>query len=264
MPNLPYKTLTINGTIYEVSKAVVTFVNLTYVGLEDGNIKFSSDLPFDQALADFKAGKSLMVHTDYLSVFGDIQITESLDGTKLEGVGNSMSELVGYQFYPYFNEQTQQYDYNTWICARSYFSGTNVTVTPVLTSGTKIATVDVDGVETDLYAPAGGGGGSVKELEIYCSQWNSGSDPGARDYQSSDYSSWAGLIAGIKAGDTVFAKILDYDSHQEQAYIRLDNVVTAWGTSKIYFTAYAGNGPTTYVYYLAEDHGSSWVMLQKA
>lgn len=264
MPNLPFKTISINGTTYEVSKAVVTFANLTFAGTEGSNIKFTSDLAFNQALLDFKAGKSIMVHTDYMTMFGDVQIVESFDGNSLSGVGYAPAELTGYKFYPYFDEQTQQYDYTTWVCARNNFDVRNVTVTPVISTGTKIATVDVDGVETDLYAPAGGGGGSVKVLEIYCYNWNSGSDPGARDYQSADYSSFAGLIAGIKAGDTVFVKILDYDNHNELAYIRLDNIVTAWGTSKIYFTAYAGNGPTTYVYYLAEDHGSSWVMLQKA
>lgn len=262
MPNLPYKTLTINGTIYEVSKAVVTFVNLTYVGLEDGNIKFSSDLAFNQALADFKAGKSIMVHTDYLAMFGDIQITESLDGTKLEGVGNLSGQLVGYKFYPYFNEQTQQYDYNTWVCARSYFSGTSVTVTPVLTSGTKIATVDVDGVETDLYAPAGGGGGgSAKVLEFSCMNWNSGGDPGARLFNCSDYSSWNQFIAGIKAGDAVFIKILDFNSQQELAYIRLDNIVVLGNVSKVFFTAYSGLSSQTYQYKLENSYGSDWATL---
>ena len=38
-------------------------------------------------------------------------------------------------------------------------SGSEVSVTQVLSSGTKIATVTVDGNDTDLYAPAGGGGG---------------------------------------------------------------------------------------------------------
>lgn len=267
MPTLPFKTITVNGQKYEVSKAVVTFANLTFVSQTDGVLKFTSDLDFDQALIDFKAGKSLMVHTDYMAMFGDVQITESLDGTKLQGVGNLSGQLVGYNFYPYYDEQTQQYDYSIWMCAREYYTSGgvgSVTVTPVISTGTKIATVDVDGTTTDLYAPAGGGGGSVKELEIYCSNWNSGSDPGARDYQSADYSSFAGLIAGIKAGDTVFVKILDYDNHNELAYIRVDNIVTAWGTSKIYFTAYSGTGPTTYVYYLEEDHGSSWVRLGKA
>lgn len=269
MPTLPFKTISVNGQKYEVSKAVVTFANLTFVSQSAGVLKFTSDLDFDQALIDFKAGKSLMVHTDYLSMFGDVQITESLDGTKLQGVGYAPGQLVGYQFYPYYDEQTQAYDYSIWMCSRNYYDNTNstvgsVTVTPVISTGTKIATVDVDGVETDLYAPAGGGGGSVKELEAYCSSWNSGSDPGARDLVSTDYSSWAGLIAGIKAGNTVYLKVLDYDNHQEQAYIRLDNIVTSWGTSKIYFTAYSGNGSMTYVYYLEEDHGSSWVRLAKA
>lgn len=38
----------------------------------------------------------------------------------------------------------------------------SVTVTPIVLSGTKIATIDVDGTETDLYAPAGGGGTGAK------------------------------------------------------------------------------------------------------
>ena len=38
--------------------------------------------------------------------------------------------------------------------------GSTVEVTPVLESGTKIATVTIDGEDTDLYAPEGGGGGS--------------------------------------------------------------------------------------------------------
>ena len=264
MPNLPFKTISINGTTYEVSKAVVTFANLTFAGTEGGNIKFTSDLAFNQALLDFKAGKSIMVHTDYMTMFGDVQIVESFDGNSLSGVGYTPAELTGYKFYPYFDEQTQQYDYTTWVCARNNFDVRNVTVTPVISTGTKIATVDVDGVETDLYAPAGGGGGSVKVLEAYCSSWNSGSDPGARDFVSTDYSSWAGLIAGIKAGDTAYLKVLDFDSHQELAYIRLDNIVVSWGNSKIYFTAYSGNGSMTYVYYLEEDHESAWVRLAKA
>ena len=40
-------------------------------------------------------------------------------------------------------------------------SGSTVTVTQVLTSGTKIATIGVDGTDTDLFAPSGGGGGST-------------------------------------------------------------------------------------------------------
>ena len=39
--------------------------------------------------------------------------------------------------------------------------GSTVTVTQILSSGTSIATITVDGVATTLYAPAGGGGGST-------------------------------------------------------------------------------------------------------
>lgn len=39
--------------------------------------------------------------------------------------------------------------------------GSTVEVTPIQTTGTKIATIEVDGVESDLYAPSGGGGGTV-------------------------------------------------------------------------------------------------------
>ena len=39
--------------------------------------------------------------------------------------------------------------------------GSTVTVTQVLSSGTKIATIGVDGTDTDLFAPSGGGGGST-------------------------------------------------------------------------------------------------------
>lgn len=38
--------------------------------------------------------------------------------------------------------------------------GSTVVVTPILTSGTPIATISVDGSSTTLYAPSGGGGGS--------------------------------------------------------------------------------------------------------
>lgn len=39
--------------------------------------------------------------------------------------------------------------------------GSTVVVTPIVTSGTKIATITVDGYDEDLYAPSGGGGGTA-------------------------------------------------------------------------------------------------------
>lgn len=44
--------------------------------------------------------------------------------------------------------------------------GSNVVVTPILTSGTKIATITVDGTGSDLYAPNGGGGGTVTDVQV--------------------------------------------------------------------------------------------------
>lgn len=39
-----------------------------------------------------------------------------------------------------------------------FLDSSDITVTQVQTTGTKIATIDVDGNSTDLYAPTGGGG----------------------------------------------------------------------------------------------------------
>lgn len=42
--------------------------------------------------------------------------------------------------------------------------GSTVTVTQIQSTGTKIATITVDGNGTDLYAPSGGGGGDTPRL----------------------------------------------------------------------------------------------------
>jgi hypothetical protein len=44
--------------------------------------------------------------------------------------------------------------------------GSNVVVTPIVTTGTKIATITVDGQGNDLYAPNGGGGGTVTDVQV--------------------------------------------------------------------------------------------------
>lgn len=53
-------------------------------------------------------------------------------------------------------------------------SGPTINVTPILTSGVKIATVEVDGNDTDLYAPQGGGGGTSTKRYIYGSTISTG------------------------------------------------------------------------------------------
>lgn len=42
--------------------------------------------------------------------------------------------------------------------------GSTVEVVPIQTTGTKIATITVDGVDEDIYAPSGGGGGSAQKV----------------------------------------------------------------------------------------------------
>lgn len=42
--------------------------------------------------------------------------------------------------------------------------GSSVTITPTLSSGTKIADYSIDGVSGSLYAPSGGGGGDTPRL----------------------------------------------------------------------------------------------------
>lgn len=52
-------------------------------------------------------------------------------------------------------------DYDTeWANESGGSGGSNVSVTAIQTTGTKIATITVDNVPTDLYAPEGGSGGS--------------------------------------------------------------------------------------------------------
>lgn len=45
------------------------------------------------------------------------------------------------------------------------FAGSDVEITPTLTTGTKIADYEIDGVAGELYAPEGGGGGSTVEID---------------------------------------------------------------------------------------------------
>ena len=71
--------------------------------------------------------------------------------------------------------------------------GSAVSITPVLTEGTKIANFEIDGDEGSLYAPAGGGGGS--EIKYYDTTMNS------KTYNAK---SWDGGIADI-SGITDYA-----------------------------------------------------------
>ena len=59
-------------------------------------------------------------------------------------------------------------DQNKYLCADGTWKtvgggggGSSVTITPTLSSGTKIADYSIDGVSNSLYAPSGGGGGGI-------------------------------------------------------------------------------------------------------
>ena len=49
----------------------------------------------------------------------------------------------------------------TWKTVSGGGGGSTVTITPILSSGTKIADYSIDGVSDSLYAPSGGGGGGI-------------------------------------------------------------------------------------------------------
>ena len=52
-----------------------------------------------------------------------------------------------------------------WI--NNFVPSSDVEVTPILDHGTKIATITVDEVPTDIYAPTGGGGSTFFEQQEY-------------------------------------------------------------------------------------------------
>lgn len=50
--------------------------------------------------------------------------------------------------------------------------GSTVTITPTLSTGTKIADFEIDGTAGELYAPQGGGGGGYTRTELFKSSTN--------------------------------------------------------------------------------------------
>lgn len=67
----------------------------------------------------------------------------------------------------------------TWDTPQGGGGGSTVTITPTLSSGTKIADYSIDGVSDSLYAPSGGGGGgshTYSTTEQIVGTWIDGSD----------------------------------------------------------------------------------------
>lgn len=81
--------------------------------------------------------------------------------------------------------------------------GSNVSITPTLSTGTKIADFEIDGVSDSLYAPSGGGGSSV----IPNPQGTPTDTLNTIEIDSTIYD-----IAGSGGGSTVVIEGLDYDN----------------------------------------------------
>ena len=64
------------------------------------------------------------------------------------------------------------------LCQDGSGGGSNVSWTQLVTSGTKIATIEIDGVQTDVYAPSGGGGSYSAGTGISISNNTISIDPG--------------------------------------------------------------------------------------
>ena len=115
-------------------------------------------------------GTTYSDHTVDLTVNG---VTKNicLDGYSSGGSGGSLSGLSDVSISNPSNGQALVYRNGTWRNeAVSGGGGSTVEVTPLVSTGTKIATITVDGTASDLYAPtSGGGSGSTVN-------WGTGND----------------------------------------------------------------------------------------
>lgn len=97
--------------------------------------------------------------------------------------------------------------------------GSVVSVTQVLSSGTKIATITIDGVDTDLFAPEGGGGGASADAPKYLGVFSEPSllGSGNAGFTSAMRTALAsGDFSGFKIGDyfTVPISYTDPDTYE--------------------------------------------------
>lgn len=67
-----------------------------------------------------------------------------------------------------------------------------VTVTQVQTTGTKIATIDVDGVDTDIYAPEGGSGGLAED--VIADEFDTTPTVVPNVYNQNDFCTYSGYV----------------------------------------------------------------------
>lgn len=76
------------------------------------------------------------------------------------GGASSLDELSDVDITSAQSGQILKYDGTDWVNAAES-TGSTVSVTQIQSTGTKIATIEVDGVDTDLYSPNGGGSPSA-------------------------------------------------------------------------------------------------------
>ena len=120
--------------------------------------------------------------------FGDVNIVNPTNGQVLTydatndewknanggGGASAINDLTDVNVTNPANEQVLKYNSTSQKWENSNGGGgSTVSITPILSSGTKIAEFEIDGVSGDLFAPNGGGGGSEYDEEILYSGVNS-------------------------------------------------------------------------------------------
>ena len=127
----------------------------------------------------------------------------------------------------------------TWDTPSGGGGGSSVTITPTLSSGTKIADYSIDGVSNSLYAPSGGGGGgshTYSTTEQIVGTWIDGSDIYERTVVVSSAIS-QGDYATIISGENIDLLGINSDG----CYLTRDN-----GQRWSIFGGYSGSGLLIY------------------
>lgn len=132
----------------------------------------------DQALSA-KQGKTLKTLIDDISVpdeltdLSDVDVTSIQDGQVLawsddeqkfinvnqSGGSSSLNDLTDVVITSAVDEQCLVYDNGDWVNKTVPSGGDTVTWTQLVSTGEKIAEIDINGTTTDVYAPQGGTGG---------------------------------------------------------------------------------------------------------
>lgn len=134
---------------------------------------------YEVQLIDAIKGIARTLSGSGLSVYGGANIDASglVTHEEFDALTRRVSKLEDESFFRLVDGNvTLKAEYSNlwvpgWLAAGGIGSGSgggsNVSVTQILTSGTAIATITVDGVDTTLYAPSGGSGsGSVNSVKL--------------------------------------------------------------------------------------------------